>query len=120
MSTDQSLANARLCDGREEAAGRIREFLDGALFQAFSDQARREIVLLLGVEGELKAGDIADRFHLDRTTVSRHLAVLCQARLLKLRKSGRARYYSVEVERIVDQLEGLVGTLKENCLDGCS
>ncbi len=120
MSTIDALAKARFSDGRLEAAERIRAFFDGALFQALSDPARREIVMLLGVEGELKAGEIAERFDLDRTTVSRHLALLCQAGLLRMRKSGRARLFSVEIDRIIGQLEGLVGTLNRHCRDGCS
>jgi ArsR family transcriptional regulator len=120
MSTGSSLAKASFSGGSREAAERIRAFLDGALFQAFSDPARREIVMLLGVEGELKAGEIAERFDLDRTTVSRHLALLRQAGLLKVRKSGRARLFSVEIDRIIGQLEGLVGTLNRHCRNGCS
>jgi len=119
MNTQLAAQTARVGSGCELAAERIRSFFDEGLFRALSDPARREIVLVLGVEGEMRAGQIAERFGLERTTVSRHLGVLCQAGLLECRREGRERYYRVDVEHIIGQLEGLVGTLRTDCLGCC-
>jgi|TARA_B100000315_G_C14184314_1_gene410404 DNA-binding transcriptional ArsR family regulator len=118
MSTDIAPCQEASCC-KQEAAAEIRGFLHGELFAALSDPARREIVLLVGVEGELKAGDIAGRFGLDRTTVSRHLGRLSQAGLLEARRLGREIHYRLRVDGVIGQLEGLLTTLKTHCLD-CS
>jgi DNA-binding transcriptional ArsR family regulator len=65
-------------------------------FDAFADPTRREILLVLS-EGEMTAGELADRIdHVGRTAVSSHLRVLRLAGLVTERREGRFRYYSVD------------------------
>ncbi len=97
----------------------VRQFLHGELFAALADPARREVILLLGLEGELNAGAISARFGLDRTTVSRHLGRLTAAGLIARRKVGREVLYRLEADTITGQLEGLVTGLKTHCRDCC-
>lgn len=66
------------------------------VFDALADPTRREILLVLS-EGEMAVGDIAERINgLGRTTISSHLRVLRMAGLVKERRGGRYRYYSVD------------------------
>ena len=66
-----------------------------AVFSALADPTRRAILAIIGDEGEVTAGDIADRCSVGRTAVSGHLRVLRLAGLVTERRDGRYRLYSV-------------------------
>ncbi len=50
------------------------------------------------LRGEMCVCDICELFSLDRTTISKHLAVLKSARVIKDRKEGLFVFYSLELE----------------------
>ena len=62
---------------------------------ALADPIRREVVDLLA-GGELAAGDLADRFPVSRPAISRHLRVLREAGLVRVRSDGRRRFYALD------------------------
>jgi DNA-binding transcriptional ArsR family regulator len=65
-------------------------------FAALADPTRRRIVELLAREGELPAGDIAEHFRSARPTVSRHLRVLRDAGVVRVRSIAQQRRYALE------------------------
>jgi ArsR family transcriptional regulator, arsenate/arsenite/antimonite-responsive transcriptional repressor len=78
-------------DGRENDA-----------FDALSDRVRRRILAVLGEDGELSVTEIAARVSsVGRTTVSTHLRVLRISGLVRERREGRNRYYSLDTEGAV-------------------
>ena len=62
---------------------------------AIADPTRRELLALLA-EGEIAAGDLADRFPVSRPAISRHLRVLREAGLVRSRTEGRRRLYALD------------------------
>ena len=68
---------------------------DPLVLRALADGTRQRILRLLG-EGELRASDIAARFDSARPTISKHLKVLLDAGLLRVRRDGRERWYAIE------------------------
>ncbi len=62
---------------------------------ALADPTRRELVALLA-RGELAAGELAERFPVSRPAVSRHLRVLRESGLVRVRADGRERRYALE------------------------
>jgi DNA-binding transcriptional ArsR family regulator len=62
---------------------------------ALADPLRREIVELLA-DGEMGAGEIADRFPVTRPAVSRHLRVLREAGLVVSEIRAQRRVYRLE------------------------
>jgi len=62
---------------------------------AIADPTRRELLALLA-EGEIAAGDMADRFPVSRPAISRHLRVLREAGLVRSRTEGRRRLYALD------------------------
>ena len=62
---------------------------------ALADPIRREVVDLLAA-GELAAGELADRFPVSRPAISRHLRVLREAGLVRVRTEGRHRFYALD------------------------
>ncbi len=73
----------------------MRDFL--AITKALSDENRvRALVALAG--GELCVCQIIEQLGLAPSTVSKHMAVLHQARLVESRKEGRWIYYRLAEE----------------------
>ncbi|HZT93364.1 MAG TPA: metalloregulator ArsR/SmtB family transcription factor [Gaiellaceae bacterium] len=62
---------------------------------ALVDPTRRTIIELLA-NGELDAGEIATRFSTSRPAVSRHLRVLRELGLVRVRAEAQRRVYSLE------------------------
>jgi ArsR family transcriptional regulator, arsenate/arsenite/antimonite-responsive transcriptional repressor len=69
----------------------MREFMN--LSKALADANRVRLVLVLR-HGELCACQLTELFGLAPSTMSKHLSILYQARLLNMRKEGRWAYYS--------------------------
>lgn len=62
--------------------------------RALADPVRREILNLLK-QGRLSAGDIAAHFDITAAAVSRHLAVLREAELIRDSREGKYIYYDL-------------------------
>lgn len=66
--------------------------------KALADENRVRILALLD-GGELCVCQIIEMFGLAPSTISKHLAILCQAGLIEHRKAGRWIYYRLPRER---------------------
>ena len=62
--------------------------------KALADPTRREILNLLK-SGSMAAGDIAARFEITGAAVSRHLAVLKEAELIRDKREGKFIFYEL-------------------------
>jgi len=71
------------------------------VFKALNDSTRREILELLR-EKDMTAGEIADRFHISWPSVSHHLDLLKQAKLVIAEKEGQFIYYSLNTTVVDD------------------
>jgi DNA-binding transcriptional ArsR family regulator len=69
------------------------------IFQAIADPTRRAILLLLASQA-MTAGAIASNFDSARPTVSKHLHILTECKLLKQEKNGREVYYQLNPKKI--------------------
>ncbi len=83
---------------------------DANVFRALADPTRRQILQDLG-DGERSAGDIAGRFPISGPSVSRHLALLKAAGLVKERRDANRIYYSVEQERLAVAVGGFLSAV---------
>ena len=71
------------------------------VFKALAHPARRQILLALRLRGgELQSGTIAARFACAWPTVTRHLRILREAGLVRVRVRGRERGYVLDRERL--------------------
>ena len=71
------------------------------VFRALAHPSRRHILVVLHVRGDrVNAGQIARRFSCSWPTTTRHLRVLEDAGLVKVRRQGRERYYELETSRL--------------------
>jgi DNA-binding transcriptional ArsR family regulator len=75
------------------------------LFRALADPTRERIVQLLctpgaGVMLAVPAGDVARDLKLAPSTVSHHLQVLLEARVVSVSTAGRERLYTLDLGRL--------------------
>ena len=79
------------------------------VWEALADATRREILVLLK-RGELSAGEIYEYFDITKPSLSHHLSVLKQSKLVNADKRGQNVIYSlnlVALNEISDYIRGL-------------
>ena len=80
--------------------------------RALSDPTRREILNLLK-KGRLPAGEICAHFSVSAAAISKHLAILKEADLIRDQKAGKYIYYELNasvLEEILLWLQDLKGS----------
>jgi DNA-binding transcriptional ArsR family regulator len=65
------------------------------VFNAVAEAHRRQILDAL-VEGEASVGELVERLELAQPQVSKHLKVLAEVGLVRMRAAGRQRMYRLE------------------------
>lgn len=77
--------------------------------KAISDPHRREILSLLK-SGRLSAGEISERFSISGAAVSKHLAILRDADMIRDTREGKYIYYELNTS-VLDEVIIWLGTL---------
>jgi ArsR family transcriptional regulator len=72
------------------------------IFKALDDPTRREILDMLK-EKDMTAGEIADKFNISKPSISHHLDILKQAKLVVAIKQGQFQIYSLNTT-IMDEI----------------
>lgn len=86
------------------------------LFQALSDSARQDIILLLAEHDRMSVNEISEFIALSRPAVSHHLKILRENRIVTIDKKGTQRYYALSLDHAVEQLKQLIHTVESTCL----
>jgi ArsR family transcriptional regulator len=86
------------------------------LFQALSDPARQDIILLLAENEALTVNEITEFSSLSRPAISHHLKILRTNKLVTIEQKGTQRYYSLSIETSVAMLKELIQTVEETCM----
>lgn len=82
-----------------------------ALFKALNDPSRRQILELLR-DGDLSAGEIAEKFDMTKPSISHHLDLLRQADLVVSVKRGQNVIYSLNTT-VLDEVLAWVFKLRQ-------
>ena len=69
------------------------------VFQAIADPTRRAIITLIALQA-MTPNAIADNFDTSRQSVSKHLRILTECKLVKQEQQGREIYYSLEIQKM--------------------
>lgn len=72
------------------------------VFKALNDPTRRQILELLQ-EKDMTAGEIVEQFKISFPSISHHLDMLKQAKLVTAEKDGQYVYYSLNTT-VVDEI----------------
>lgn len=68
-------------------------------FQAIADPTRMAILILVASQS-MTAGAIASNFDTARLTVSKHLQILIECKLLEQEQKGREIYYHISAKKM--------------------
>lgn len=79
--------------------------------RALGDPTRREILRALRSEGDLPAGEIAAKFPLTQASISHHLTVLKEAKLVQAERQGRSIVYSLNMTVFQETVEQVLRLL---------
>ncbi|MCX6952187.1 MAG: metalloregulator ArsR/SmtB family transcription factor [Verrucomicrobia bacterium] len=77
----------------------------GELFKALSDPTRRAIFECIARDGEQTVHSLTARAGVSQPAVSKHLAVLKLARLVRDRREGRETHYSAQPRALVPLID---------------
>lgn len=77
------------------------------VFEALSSTVRRKILAYLSAT-DLTAGEISDRFDMSKPSVSKHLAILENAGLIRSERRGQFIHYSLVSDNLVNTLNSYV------------
>lgn len=75
------------------------------VFKALSDPTRRQVLQLLRT-GPKTAGELSDPFPVSKPTMSAHFAVLREADLVEVERSGKQLIYHLKISVLEDALLG--------------
>lgn len=77
------------------------------VLRALTDETRQGIIILLGKHKSLCVNDLAAHFNVSRPTVSHHLQVLKQAKVVSSVKMGKEMHYALSLRNIRRALHSL-------------
>jgi ArsR family transcriptional regulator, arsenate/arsenite/antimonite-responsive transcriptional repressor len=86
------------------------------VLRALSDETRQGIIVLLGKHGSMCVTDLAAYFNVGRPTVSHHLQVLKEAKVVLSEKLGKEMHYSLNlrnIRRSIKSLDKVLDTIVE-------
>lgn len=94
----------------------IAELLNPQFFKAMCDPNRINLVVLLAQSPSPQTvSQIAVSCSVDLSVVSRHLATLRDAGILKAERRGKEVYYSVPIPQLVQTLRAMAEALEHCC-----
>jgi ArsR family transcriptional regulator len=85
------------------------------LLTAIGDETRQEILVTLSnadCHKGMRVGDIAEKIHLSRPSVSHHIKILLDAEVVGLRSEGTRNYYYLALEGAWPTLVELVNHIE--------
>jgi DNA-binding transcriptional ArsR family regulator len=69
------------------------------VFQAIADPTRREIIHLLA-NNSMNLNSVAENFDVSRPAISKHIKILTECGLIKIKPQGRERYCEAKLEKL--------------------
>ena len=69
------------------------------VFQAIADPTRREIISMIAHQ-TLNLNSIADKFHVSRPAISKHIKILTECGLIIIKQQGRERHCEARLKKL--------------------
>src|ERR1700712_5052676 len=69
------------------------------VFQAIADPTRRAIITLVALQA-MTPSAIAENFDSSRQTISKHIQILTECKLLEQKQNGREIYYHINAKKM--------------------
>ena len=90
-----------------------QESREQRVFQALADPTRRQLLQKLSLEGRKTATQLAREMPITRQGISKHLAILARADLVRVSKHGRDRYYSITPEPLEEAVDWVTAVTEQ-------
>lgn len=84
------------------------------VFTMLQDESRQQILMLLFDHGQMTVHEITENLDLSRPAVSHHMKLLLDAELVSVRKSGKERIYSLNLQKAITQLKELLLSIESD------
>jgi DNA-binding transcriptional ArsR family regulator len=69
------------------------------VFQAIADPTRREIISMIAHQS-LHLNLVAEKFHISRPAISKHIKILTECGLITIKQHGRKRYCEANLQKL--------------------
>ena len=69
------------------------------VFQAIADPTRREIIHMIAHE-TLNLNSVAEKFHISRPAISKHIKILTECGLIVINQKGRERHCEANLKKL--------------------
>jgi DNA-binding transcriptional ArsR family regulator len=69
------------------------------VFQAIADPTRREIINLIARQS-LNLNAVAEKFHVSRPAISKHIKILTECGLIVIKQQGRERFCEAKLQKL--------------------
>jgi DNA-binding transcriptional ArsR family regulator len=93
---------------RNAATCELASVFDAGLLAALCEPVRVDIVRVLVAKRRADLQTIAEELPQDRSVISRHLALLHRAGVVRREKVGRQVFFELDGSTLLDRLEGMV------------
>ncbi|RME88494.1 MAG: ArsR family transcriptional regulator [Candidatus Hydrogenedentota bacterium] len=108
IATDKSQAGQLKLNRKKTIYPEDIHLFRTSVLRALSDETRQGIIVLLGQHKTLCVNDIAAYFNLARPTISHHLNVLKEAKIVEAKKQGKEMHYSLHVRFLKRSVKNLL------------
>lgn len=71
------------------------------VFQAIADPTRREIINMIAHE-TLNLNSVAEKFHISRPAISKHIKILTECGLIVINQKGRERHCEARLSKLTE------------------
>ncbi|MDO5601911.1 MAG: metalloregulator ArsR/SmtB family transcription factor [Oscillospiraceae bacterium] len=82
------------------------------IFTMLQDESRQQILMLLFDNREMTVSEMTENLELSRPAVSHHMKLLLDAGLVSVKKNGKERIYSLNLQTAIKQLKELLSSIE--------
>ncbi|RHM98262.1 ArsR/SmtB family transcription factor [Dielma fastidiosa] len=82
------------------------------IFTMLQDESRQQILMLLFDKREMTVSELTENLELSRPAVSHHMKLLLDAGLVSVKKNGKERIYSLNLQKTIKQLKDLLSSIE--------
>lgn len=69
------------------------------IFRAIADPTRRQIISMIAQQ-PLHLNSVAEKFHVSRPAISKHIKILTECGLINIKQEGRHRYCEAKLDKL--------------------
>lgn len=84
------------------------------VFTMLQDENRQQILMLLFDKQQMTVNELTQNLELSRPAVSHHMKLLLDSNIVQVKKSGKERYYYLNMDDALMKLKQLVNSIEDD------